>query len=277
MKEPIRILCVDDEVNVLNALKRLFMDDDYEILTSSSAADGLKKLEAFAPVQIVISDYRMPEMNGVDLLREVCRRWPETVRIVLSGYADTAAVVAAINEGQIYRFIAKPWNDDELRISIASAVEHYFLNLRNRELSRELQAKNEELNQVNEKLERLVTEVSSQIVLQKQVIDSEQHILNALPVAVFGLDEKDEVVMCNQKMSRMLCPDGLPLLGVPRGQLLPPELNDYLDRMDRSAACSGWEQVPGTDLRARWRSICNDEHRGFVVVCDHLDAAEDGV
>ena len=112
MEERARILCVDDEPNVLRALERMFLDEEYEILTAPSALEGLQALERIQPVQIVVSDYRMPAMNGVDFLREVCRRWPDTVRIVLSGYADTAAVVAAINDGEIYKFIPKPWNDD---------------------------------------------------------------------------------------------------------------------------------------------------------------------
>ena len=128
MTENVTILCVDDEANVLKSLKRLFLDEDYEILTAESGSEGLVLLEQRQqPVQVVISDYRMPEMDGVAFFKEVHDRWPDTVRIVLSGYADTAAVVAAINEGQVYRFIPKPWNDDELKVTIAKAVDLYFL------------------------------------------------------------------------------------------------------------------------------------------------------
>src|SRR6266536_904479 len=109
MDEQIRILFVDDEKNVLRSLERTFLDEDYEILTATTGAEGLAVLQNNSPVQVVISDYRMPEMNGVDFLRKVCNQWPETVRIVPSGYADTASIVSAINEGQIYKFIPKPW------------------------------------------------------------------------------------------------------------------------------------------------------------------------
>src|SRR5664279_3494055 len=126
MEEQIRILLVDDEKNVLKALERTFLDEEYEILKASSGIDGLSILESVSPVQVVISDYRMPEMNGVDFLREVCKKWPDTVRIVLSGYADTASIVSAINEGEIYKFISKPWNDDELKVAIANALERYY-------------------------------------------------------------------------------------------------------------------------------------------------------
>ena len=117
MGEPTRILCVDDEQNVLRSLTRLFLDDPYEILTAASGAEGLLILDQTGTVPVVISDYRMPGMNGVEFLSEVRKWWPETVRIVLSGYADTGAIVSAINEGQIYRFVAKPWNEDELQVT----------------------------------------------------------------------------------------------------------------------------------------------------------------
>ena len=155
MDEQIRILLVDDEVNVLRALERTFLDEEYEVLTASSGSEGLSILQDVSPVQVVVSDYRMPQMNGVDFLREVRRRWPDTVRIVLSGYADTAVVISAINEGEIYKFIAKPWNDDELRIAIINALERYSLNKKNIELTEALSAKIEELKQANAALECL--------------------------------------------------------------------------------------------------------------------------
>jgi two-component system NtrC family sensor kinase len=152
MDEQIRILFVDDEKNVLRSLQRTFLDEDYEILAASSGAEGLSLLQEVSPVQVVISDYRMPEMTGVDFLREVVKHWPDTVRIVLSGYADTASIVSAINEGDIYKFIPKPWNEDELKVTIVNALGKYFLNKKNRELSDELSCKNEELARTNDEL-----------------------------------------------------------------------------------------------------------------------------
>ncbi|HEX9023459.1 MAG TPA: response regulator [Geobacteraceae bacterium] len=155
MDERVRILLVDDETNVLRSLQRTFLDDDYEIITAASGVRGLSVLEELSPIQVVISDYRMPEMNGIEFLREVCRRWPETVRIVLSGYADTGVVISAINEGEIYKFIPKPWNEDELKIAIRNALERHSLNKKNIELTEALAAAKDELNRVNSELERL--------------------------------------------------------------------------------------------------------------------------
>ena len=108
---PIRILFVDDERNVLRSLERLFLEEEYEIFTADSGLEGLEILERSGSFQLIVSDYRMPSMNGVEFLSEVCRRWPETERMILSGYADTAAIVAAINEGPVsYTHLTLPTN-----------------------------------------------------------------------------------------------------------------------------------------------------------------------
>ena len=155
MSDTIKLLCVDDERNVLRALERIFMDDDYEILTASSGEEGLCHFDKNPDISVVISDYRMPDMNGVEFLSQVCKKYPNTVRIVLSGYADTASVVSAINEGQIYKFVSKPWSDEELRQTVAKAVESFALHQQNQRMSMELEALKLELaelkNRKNEK------------------------------------------------------------------------------------------------------------------------------
>jgi two-component system, NtrC family, sensor kinase len=198
MNEQIKILCVDDEENVLKALKRLFFDDDYEIITAASGAEGLAILEK-ENAQIVISDYRMPAMSGVDFLKEVCRRRPETVRIVLSGYADISSIVSAINEGQIYKFIPKPWNDADLKVTVANALERYFLYKHNNELTAELQQKNEELVRLNVELKKLLEKETANLQFQSKVLTRQQSILDLLPVGIMGIDFGNTVVMCNSK------------------------------------------------------------------------------
>lgn len=154
MEQEIKILCVDDEQNVLNSLVRLFIDEDYNILTATSGKEGLDILKKES-VQIVISDYRMPIMNGAEFLKEVCELQPPTVRIVLSGYADTASILSSINEGQIYKFIPKPWNDDELKVTILNAIERCSLIKQNDELKAELKDKNDEILKLKAKLQNL--------------------------------------------------------------------------------------------------------------------------
>jgi two-component system, NtrC family, sensor kinase len=152
MTEPVTLLFVDDEVNILRSVERMFLDENYRILTASSGPGALRILESGPPVHVVVSDYRMPGMNGVELLRTVHRRWPDTVRIVLSGYSDTAAVVSAINEGGIFKFIAKPWNGEDLKITMANAATLFFLQRRVSELVREVNGKNELIARLQEQL-----------------------------------------------------------------------------------------------------------------------------
>src|SRR5450432_2831088 len=107
------ILCVDDEQNIVSSLRRIFRQHSYRVLTATSGAEALGLLERES-VDLVISDMRMPEMDGAQFLEQVRNRWPDTVRLLLTGYADMEATIGAINRGEIYRHIDKPWNDDDV-------------------------------------------------------------------------------------------------------------------------------------------------------------------
>ena len=111
------VLCVDDEPSILSALRRVLRAEGCRILTAGSGAEALALLEA-EPVDVVVSDMRMPVMDGARLLAEVRARWPGTARVLLTGYADMDATILAINEGQIYRYIHKPWDETELRLTV---------------------------------------------------------------------------------------------------------------------------------------------------------------
>ena len=127
-----RLMLVDDEPNVLRALKRVFQRENYEVLMVGSADEALRMLAQGEEVHVVISDYMMPGMNGADFLKRIKQQYPETIRIMLTGHADTGAVMGAINEGAVYKFILKPWNDDDLRVTVGLALEQHDLIQRNR-------------------------------------------------------------------------------------------------------------------------------------------------
>lgn len=139
-----RLLLVDDEPGILKALTRVFRQENYEVVTAGNGADGLQRLEE-AVTHLVISDFMMPVMTGSEFLREVKQRSPETIRIMLTGHADADAVMGAINEGAVYKFILKPWNDDDLRVTVALALEQADLIARNRVLSTENAKKSREI------------------------------------------------------------------------------------------------------------------------------------
>ncbi len=130
---PFTLLFVDDEENVLRALKRVFMEEDYHILTATSGQTALQLMEA-EPVHLVMSDYKMPGMNGAELLKEIRRKFPESIRIMLTGNADIQAIMGAVNEGAVYKFITKPWSDDDLRITVSIALDQYRLVRENQAL-----------------------------------------------------------------------------------------------------------------------------------------------
>lgn len=127
------ILLVDDEPKILSALTRTLFDDQYEILTASSGPEALKAMEG-KTIKAIVSDERMVGMQGSELLAEVKLRSPHTVRILLTGHATLEAAMRAVNEGEIYRFFTKPWDDLQLRFALLSAVEKFDLEDENRRL-----------------------------------------------------------------------------------------------------------------------------------------------
>ena len=131
----IRILCVDDEPNILRTLQRFFRKDDFLVLTAESAADAMIVLKEQGPVQVIISDFRMPGMNGVEFLKLVKLTCPMTIGILLSGFSDLPIVTAAIDEQHVYRLIAKPWNREKMRQTVAEALLIYTANQDSSDLS----------------------------------------------------------------------------------------------------------------------------------------------
>jgi diguanylate cyclase (GGDEF)-like protein/PAS domain S-box-containing protein len=154
-RRPPTLLLVDDEPNILRALRRVLRGSDCHILTAGSGAEGLAVLAA-QQVDVIVSDQRMPGMTGVDFLRAVKRLYPETVRIVLSGYTELDAVTSAVNEGAIYKFLTKPWDDAQLRGHIADAVAHKQMADDNRRLNMEVLAANQGLAAANRRLEAVL-------------------------------------------------------------------------------------------------------------------------
>jgi CheY-like chemotaxis protein len=146
-----RILVVDDEEAILETMTFTFMDD-YEVLTSTSGRRALEILDEQAPIAVVISDQRMPEMTGSELLAEVYERFPETSRIILTGFADMDSTLEAINSGHVYAYVNKPWEPDELKQVVRRAADHHALSLENRRLLDDLSRANTFLEAVIDRL-----------------------------------------------------------------------------------------------------------------------------
>ena len=150
------VLAVDDEVNVLSALKRSMRHWPWTVLTAESGAEGLEMLRRHA-VMVVISDYQMPEMNGIEFLNEVKRAWPEIQRVMLTGNADLTMIEHLVNQSEVSRFLNKPWSDSQLEATVSECIERVQLAQANQRFKRELAERNDEL-------ERLVEERTQALV-----------------------------------------------------------------------------------------------------------------
>ena len=140
------ILCVDDEIDNVEVLERTFRTS-YHVITATSGMEALKILEQ-KEVAVIISDQRMPQMTGVEFLQKSISLHPDTIRILLTGYSDINSVIDAINTGQVYRYITKPWDINDLKSTVARAVERFLMH-------KELQRKTEDLKKAYEELKTL--------------------------------------------------------------------------------------------------------------------------
>lgn len=173
------LLFVDDEPAILSALRRLFRPLGYRILLAESGAAALQMLEQ-ETVDLVLSDMRMPGMNGAQLQQTICQRWPDVARLLLTGYADISSTIAAINQGEIQRYIAKPWDDQELLLAVREGLERARLRQENRrllaltqahneQLERRVAARTSELSQVNAMLEQAFADLRENFLLSVKV------------------------------------------------------------------------------------------------------------
>ena len=158
-----KILYIDDDAENLRTFKRLFRKE-YDILLAESGEEGLRILQEHAPIPIIITDQRMPEMTGIEFLDQSIQISPESIRMILTGFTDVQALIDAINTGRVYRYITKPWDEQELYVTLKRAIESYELKRRNLQLLEDLQRKHEELEQSYRQLQEA----------QEQVIQAEK-------------------------------------------------------------------------------------------------------
>lgn len=157
-----RVLCVDDEVNILKSLQRALMSPSWELLLADSGAKALE-IMAQLPVDVIVSDMKMPNMTGAELLEQVAQNYPHSYRILLSGYADINSLMAAINQGKIQRYLQKPWSNEELKICVQDGLEQVRLQRQNKMLQQQLIIANKQLKSVGLKLEEQVNQRTAQL------------------------------------------------------------------------------------------------------------------
>jgi response regulator RpfG family c-di-GMP phosphodiesterase len=165
-----KILLVDDEEAILNSLRRVLRNQPYELFFAQGGEDALLLLEQHA-IDLVVSDARMPGMDGATLLSEVYKRKPDCMTILLTGYAEINTIVKAINEGQIYRYIGKPWNDEELLMTLRQALAMQHAERERRRLVVLTRRQNEALRELNETLELRVKDRTAELQQTADMLD----------------------------------------------------------------------------------------------------------
>jgi len=169
---PGKILVVDDEENILRSLKRLLMSENFEVITSSSGEEALNVLKNDGSIGLIISDQRMPGMTGVQFLEKARELSPDTVRMVLTGYADINAAIDAINRGGAFRYITKPWKDDELLSLVREGLQRFALVYENKRLHEIVKQQNEELRKWNSQLEYYVQQQTIEIQKKNEKLEA---------------------------------------------------------------------------------------------------------
>ncbi len=255
------LLLVDDEENILRALKRLFRRDGYQILMANSGEQGLEILKE-NDVGVILSDQRMPHMNGTEFLKlakEIC---PASVRIVLSGYADLESVTGAINEGSIYKFLTKPWDDELIRANISEAFEYHELKIKNELLTEQLKSTNVQLTKSNEELQALADEREKLVMLRSQMLQSIHDIIENVPMAILAIDADGGITMYNQELMNNLQLDIPGAIGMSIEEALPPELCSVIKKLSQQ---NGVEMltIHGESYFCHVNSIT---HRGNIIV-----------
>ena len=189
--EKINILYLDDEINNLQSFKAKFRTD-YSIFIANNVQEAYHILENNPRIQIIISDQRMPDMTGALFFESILTKYPDPIRILLTGYSDIASVIDAINKGQIFRYLEKPWNDYEMRMAIENAFQFYFINHQLKSNNKELLKTNEELNRfaysASHDLKAPVKTMLGILKLAKKEGNADDELLKLLGESVKKLD-----------------------------------------------------------------------------------------
>lgn len=218
------LLVVDDEESILKSLQRLFRKQPFDILLASSPEEALDLFNA-NEVSVVLSDQRMPGMSGSEFLKRVRTSHPESIRIIMSGYTELDSITSAINDGAVFKFLTKPWNDDQLIEHIHEAFEIFNLRRNNHRL-------NEALQEANRQLSERCADLQSISGLQQDILSLTQSILEQIPTEILCVDTEGQVVLANPAARQIFGHNTL--LGRAAIDVLPPALGSVIMRMQAS-------------------------------------------
>jgi len=254
------LLLVDDEPSILSSLRRLLRGDGYRLLMANSGSEGLQLLAEHA-VDVIVSDQRMPEMTGVEFLRTVRQLYPDTVRIVLSGFTELQTVTDAVNGGAIYKFLTKPWDDDQLRSHIQEAVAYGAMANENRLLNLQVRTANQKLAAVNRQLETVLARQQGDIERGEISLDIVHEALDHVPVPVLASDDLGTIVLANRAALALFAGHGQ-VLGCDMRQLFPC----LPDQLPEGAGCTFEHRLAGRRLAASLHPMgSGSQSRGWLI------------
>jgi len=259
------ILCVDDEEGILNSLKRLLRKEPYKIFTAAGGVAGLELLSQH-PVQIVISDQRMPGMSGTQFLQEVKKEWPDTIRVILSGYAEADSILESINQGEVYRFLAKPWKDESLKATIRQCFDHYDMIQENHQLHDQTRQHLNDLKRMNNLLEASVETRTKSLQLAQEIVES-------MPLMILGISQEEELILANSWARTRLPVLQSTIPGTEISELMPEDAVEAIAKI--MADASGEEFTftwDGKGLKATPEILgSGDNVRGCVLLLEEVE------
>ena len=202
MSKEIQVLFLDDEESIIDGVQRLFIREPYGILATTSP-DKAREALAKEKIKVAVSDYRMPEISGVNFLREVKEKYPDTVKILFTGYTDFSAAEEAINVGEVYRFISKPWKIVELLSTIRQCIEHYDLVANAKAHEEELELANKKLKAMYEMQKEFTSTVSHELRTPLASIKMAIDLISQETVGTINSEQKDILGRAKQETDRL--------------------------------------------------------------------------
>ncbi|MBA2251535.1 MAG: response regulator [Nitrospirales bacterium] len=228
------ILCVDDEPGIVRSIRRILKAEPVNVLIAASGAEGLEILRKQS-VALILTDYRMPEMNGIEFLEQAAPLCPDAFRMILTGYAEAHVLVEAVNRGQIYKILYKPFQEEDIKLTVRSGLEHHARNRENRALLEELGQRNKQLAILNQKLKNGLEGTQADLTISSTALGIAQQLLNEIHAAVIGVEPSGQIVLANKLANVWFAPPSAPrmfsLVGAWSSDALPGSVHESLQEV----------------------------------------------
>jgi CheY-like chemotaxis protein len=203
------LLYVDDEPGIARAIRRILKGEAVNVLIAGGGPEALEILRKQS-VSLILTDYRMPEMNGIEFLEQASALCPDAFRMILTGYAEAHVLVEAVNRGQIYKILYKPFQEEDIKLTVRSGLEHHAKNLENRKLLEELGQRNTQLAILNQKLQSGLEGTQADLTISSTALGMAQQVLNEIPAAVIGVESSGLIVFANKLANVWFAPPTAP-------------------------------------------------------------------